>query len=257
MNPLDPDRINNRRRDHGNRGMNPRLAAKGTALAMCTALAMLGATWSMADTYSVTGDVNDALVNHQDPEDGGGFYVGDGTQPTLVAGRFQDIMDRTPVFPFDLPALRGGTITSATLTLVLRHYLAATHNGDLYGLTRTNSSSAVLTNDFFEGALDGANTRLADNFVTPSGTVYWVEEPHSNSGPGLINWLNAQYAAFGGGHDFNDNDDFIFFRVSPDTTAMPDSVAYDFEAADTGTAAYRPLLTLDVKRAIGTIIVIR
>src|SRR3990172_5164908 len=114
MNPLDPDRIDNRRRDRGNRGVNLRSAVQGTAWGMCAALAVLGAASSKADTYSVTGDVNDALVNHQDPEDGGGFYVGDGTQPTLVAGRFQDVKDRTPVFPFDLPELRGGTITSAT-----------------------------------------------------------------------------------------------------------------------------------------------
>ncbi|MBI4472902.1 MAG: PEP-CTERM sorting domain-containing protein [Acidobacteria bacterium] len=223
---------------------NPRFVVRSllaAGIALITAVSP-----ATAVIYNITGDVNDATAQDHPPFDGvGNFAPGGLTATSIDVVGLPDVVRRVYIVPFDLPALGGETISAATATLVLRSNFAPNFNGDLYGLTRTSSLSDVVATDYFAGALDGGgNTLLADNFVTPLfGTD--VNEPHSVSGAGLISFLDTQYAAFGGGHDFSGNDDFVFLRVSIDSTVPQPDGNYTFFTADNTTAAFQPLLTIE------------
>lgn len=190
-------------------------------------LASCGA--AQAATLNATPHANDTRVDSV-----GGFQdLGDGTNWAGELLASTPDMSVSSIFIFDLPAIPvGEAVTAATLTLRLTNPGPSGYNIDLYGLTRTASTTPVGAGDYFSGANDASNAKLADNFatsLTPVGNV-------TLSNAALVGFLNLRYAAFGPGHDFSGNDDFVFLRLSKDAAnAIYGYNPYGFASANSAT----------------------
>lgn len=130
-----------------------------------------------------------------------------------------------PVVVFQLPALPAGQEFSAASIRLYFQSLSGTptFNGDLYGIG-ASASPAVLSTDYFAGALDAGSVLIQDNLVTPaSGTG-----PKVSSAAALTDYLNAAYANGAGAGQY------VFFRVNPDVAGLTNNFtrynAYSAEA---------------------------
>ncbi len=159
------------------------------------------------------------------------------------------------VLPFDLPDVNPTDITAATLQVQFNFMRNADGFGndpgfdiDLYLLGRTAADPSILGDDYFAGETDAANTELINDFITEAaeGGVFSYGETS------LVTLIQNQYAAFGPGHDFGGDDDFIFFRMNSDTELSflgSDNAGFLFSMNDPDNAAAGdtlPTLSLDV-----------
>jgi hypothetical protein len=183
--------------------------------------------------YEIDCDTDDQVVRDDDT------FRGVSTTTGRV-GHDQSGLDGSYVMVFALPTLAAGeTVTDANLDIYLATIRdSMTFNADLYGLPY-RSTSSVVVGDFYEGVYDGDSgaTALQNDICTPSMSTGALES-NSTGDSNLATYLAAQYTAGAEGGDY------VFIRVSPDTTDAPNYKYYQFTTADGATASERPVLTI-------------
>ncbi|MEM7627775.1 MAG: PEP-CTERM sorting domain-containing protein [Planctomycetota bacterium] len=213
-----------------------------------------------ATITTVTGDTSDARVVDSN-RDGSGNSVSGISGGSVAVGYLSSGSFNAGIFAFDLPELpTGEALTDASLQInVAFTQLDDAFTGsvpfevDLFGLTRTSNTSAVLASDYFSGDASSATDGLllADNAISSS-------DGNGAQAFDVAAFLAAQYAAFGPGHDFSGNDDFVFFRFNADESIFdpnnPNELRTDLSAtatstrgltsANNGTVANRPALVI-------------
>lgn len=107
-----------------------------------------------------------------------------------------------------------------------------TVNGDLYGLGY-DIIPTVLGTDFYEGALDTANTLVHDNFLVPSTPSYTTV---STTSAALVSYLNSAVTA---ARRDNASSAYVFLRLSCDAYIWSGVYVYGMNEAG---GAYIPTL---------------
>ena len=173
--------------------------------ALCLAFASLACSSAFALTGTITGHASDAQANSD----------GTVTNQTITYGRIgaDSGVRHSIVQVFEIPSaiLNDPTqqFSAATYTIKLGQGSAMTVNADFYGLGYDDVTT-VQAADFYEGALDSANSLLQDNLLTPSTPAYATV---TNSGANLVNHLNACLAA---ARADNATSAYVFLRLNLD-----------------------------------------
>lgn len=156
------------------------------------------------------------------------------------------------IFVFQLPTVDVGLeqIVDANLQFHLRVNNAySAFNADLYGL-RYSASSAVAVGDYYFGLNDAGKTKIQDNILYPTVTAKGVQTPslaiNTSSGGAatLATWITSLYQA--GAVAGN----YAFLRLNVDANTGNNNFYYEVETANSGTPAYRPVLTLETAMII-------
>jgi hypothetical protein len=213
-----------------------------------------------AGVITVDGNAGDANAVDTD-NDGAGNITGNDTNGSIGIGTIGSNRN-VAVLVFDLPELPSGEIVTDA-TLDIRRAFTKIENGfndgsnfeydvDLYGLNRTSASPAVDPGDFYEGATGGdVNATLVMDNAFAAGDPSGTEVDYD-----VTSFIAAQYSAFGAGHDFSGDDDFVFFRLNIDESGFDGSGNYlladdtrrTVNAAEAGTETYQPdlIITSDI-----------
>ena len=168
--------------------------------------------------------------------------------PRVWYANFNGDYHRAAIFAFVLPDLGGEAIGSANFRGFLdNNTLTSDFSGDLYGL-RTSSSVSILTTDWYGGALDGAHTRIMDNFVS-AGTAEGNVDTDATADSVLVSWLQDQYT---GGAVAGE---YVFFRINMDTTTPSAGVEARFDDGTTGDATHGALTITTVPEPASVVLV--
>jgi len=191
-------------------------------------------TTSSMGTYDVDSDADDRVIYDDS-------VLWNVTKDHHRVGRGDSSKDYSAaVIPFQLPAV--GTVTGASFKAYLYTLSGSpANNVDLYGLPY-RSSATVLASDFYQGSYDNDSnaTAIQDNFTTPSTSLGWAITSSGSVEANLVAYLNAQISAGA------EAGDWVFIRLSPDSSNASGTKYHGFRSANYGTAADRPLLSITI-----------
>jgi len=178
-----------------------------------TCLAFTAVVCGLVLATSVPADIihgNTADASVRDNLDGTYQLADQGSGEAFVGNRGAN--NRCVVFVFELPTRPSGNIVDASATglafdLYEEHVGSGGFGTDLYGV-RYNSSSTVLTNDFFGGSL------LQDDIITPT-TAEGIVSTDSAGDAALATWINTQYTAGAS------QGDFVFLKLMLPIAPLP------------------------------------
>jgi hypothetical protein len=178
--------------------------------------ALLSCCLGFSSAFALTGTINGLAADGQADQVGAVKSVSNLTAlHDRVGNNSADGKQTSVIHVFQIPSailsdptLRFDTATYSTRVSSVN---ATTRNADLYGLGY-RTSSALLANDAYVGALDGSSTLLKDNFIVPSIANYTTL---SASGVSVVDYLNAQLTA---ARAAGATTAYVFFRISLDSS---------------------------------------
>jgi hypothetical protein len=175
--------------------------------------------------------------------DSGGVVSGDSAQPdigfagTVSSGVITSGTVRSAIIVFDLQSLTDA-VSTATLGAKIDSRLngaTSQYNGDLYAVRSSNSAS-ILSSDHYVGPFASG---LHDDFINGpgAGTDNLAEDLVTHSSAALVSFLNNARTA---------GNRYVFFRISPDSSAVPGQSNRRWEIYGTGAASdqFDPYLDL-------------
>ncbi len=158
--------------------------------------------------------------------------------------------DLAGVLVFELPDLSGLSISTANLDITASWpQFAISGSVDLYGI-RSSSSNAVVLGDYGFGTTGNSGDTLLQSDFLVKGPGAQASARFGTDGAGdtaIAGWLTGLYGtgAVAG--------DFAFLRLQANTES---NNAWNISSADNGTAADRPVLTVQTVPETGTAILL-
>ncbi len=206
-------------------------------LTAMTLVASLPAATEAAVIYTPAPLTADGDVQKNNTAAGGGATSIAATTNTVSRiGRQSALVNRHPVYVFQLPSLGAGeVIDTANFEFTVTGGRAGDYavNVDLWGLD-FRASSAILATDHFAGASDAGATLIQDTIIA-SGVVSTGAVSTDGAGDAaLADYLQAQYDAGGAGG-------FIFLRLNNDAFYATNRI--ETGTADNADPSLRPVLT--------------
>jgi hypothetical protein len=144
---------------------------------------------------------------------------------------------RNAVMIFPLPALSvGEQSVSATLVVnVAGRSGAPAFNTDLWGIGFQGSTTALV--EYFEANTgDSGNTKLQDNWITPSFTSGNIAVSNSTVIGSYLQTFYASNPGYSGGS-------YVFLRMNPDADSGTNSLGWSISAAESGVPAMLTITT--------------
>lgn len=180
------------------------------------ALTYLSALLATASAQAqVTGTINGLAADAQVDKNGSAAAVVTRLTSTYNYVGASSGVDNCVVYVFQVPSsvLSDSSLrfTQASLTLKLGSTInaAAAVNGDLYGVGYSTSST-VLAEDFYRGALDTANMLIQDNLMTPATANYATLTANNTA---MVDYLNQ---CLDNARNDGATNAYVFFRVNAD-----------------------------------------